>query len=318
MFSFGKRSVVFVLILFIVIALVGWAWRQRDSLPFITKPLMTIMSPFEYGASRVMDSLTSSIHIVDISLKNRIEWESLEKENADLKSRTVDYDEVVAENDRLRALLNFKSSHNQYQLLAGSVISRDYGTWTNTMIIDVGSGEGVEKDMPVITPSGVVGFISDVYPHSARVQLLTDPRTSIGVIVYVLAGMFFWELKEVVRNVFGSVVRGNGNVPTEPQFVNIAKDADILEGDTLVTSGFGSIYPKGLPIGTIVSIHQNENDFVKYAVIRPSVDFSKLEEVFVILKSADTGSYEKPEVTPKLVPQTNRDKVEGIKGAAAL
>ena len=105
MFSFGKRSVVFVLILFIVIALVGWAWRQRDSLPFITKPLMTIMSPFEYGASRVMDSLTSSIHIVDISLKNRIEWESLEKENADLKSRTVDYDEVVAENDRLRALL---------------------------------------------------------------------------------------------------------------------------------------------------------------------------------------------------------------------
>ena len=97
MFSFGKRSVVFVLILFIVIALVGWAWRQRDSLPFITKPLMTIMSPFEYGASRVMDSLTSSIHIVDVSLKNRIEWESLEKENADLKSRTVDYDEVVAE-----------------------------------------------------------------------------------------------------------------------------------------------------------------------------------------------------------------------------
>ena len=211
MFSFGKRSVVFVLILFIVIALVGWAWRQRDSLPFITKPLMTIMSPFEYGASRVMDSLTSSIHIVDISLKNRIEWESLEKENADLKSRTVDYDEVVAENDRLRALLNFKSSHNQYQLLAGSVISRDYGTWTNTMIIDVGSGEGVEKDMPVITPSGVVGFISDVYPHSARVQLLTDPRTSIGAIV------------QRPESRVSSVVRGNGNVPTEPQFVNIAK-----------------------------------------------------------------------------------------------
>lgn len=306
MFSFGKRSVVFVLVLFIIIAVVGWAWRQRDSLPFITKPLMTIMSPFEYGASSIMNVLASNIHIVDVSLKNRIEWESLEKENADLKSRTVDYDEVVAENDRLRALLDFKSSHNQYQLLAGSVISRDYGTWTNTMIIDVGSGEGVEKNMPVITPAGVVGFISDVYPHSSRVQLMTDPRTSIGAIV------------QRPESRVSSVVRGNGNVPTEPQFVNIAKDADILEGDTLVTSGFGSIYPKGLYIGTIVSIHQNENDFVKYAVIRPGVDFSKLEEVFVILKSADTGSYEKPDVTPKLVLQTNRDKVEGIKGAAAL
>lgn len=306
MFSFGKRSIIFVLILFIIIAVVGWAWRQRDSLPFITKPLQTIASPFEYGASNIVSSLASGIHIVDVSLKNRIEWEALEKENATLKSKSVDYDELVAENDRLRKLLDFRSSHPQYKVLAGSVISRDYGTWSNTMMIDVGSGEGIEKDMPVITPNGVVGFISDVYPHSARVQLLTDPRTSIGAIV------------QRPESRVSSVVRGNGNVPTEPQFVNIAKDADILEGDTLVTSGFGSIYPKGLPLGTIVSIHQNDNDFVKYAVIRPSVDFSKLEEVLVILKSSDTGSYDKPDVAPKLVPQTNRDKVEGIKGAAAL
>ncbi len=306
MFSFGKRSIVFVLILFIIIAVGGWAWRQRDSLPFITKPLQVIASPFEYGASNIVGSLASGIHIIDVSLKNRIEWEALEKENATLQSKSVDYDELVAENERLRKLLDFRTSHPQYKTLAGSVISRDYGTWSNTMIIDVGSGEGVAKDMPVITPNGVVGFISDVYPHSARVQLLTDPRTSIGAIV------------QRPESRVSSVVRGNGNVPTEPQFVNIAKDADILEGDTLVTSGFGAIYPKGLPLGTIVSIHQNDNDFVKYAVIRPSVDFSKLEEVLVILKSSDTGSYEKPDVAPKLVPQTNRDKVEGIKGAAAL
>ena len=306
MFSFGRRSVIIVLILFIGIAVVGWAWRQRDSLPFVTKPLQTIASPFEFGASRVMSFLTSNIHIIDVSLKNRIEWEALEKENADLKNKSVDYDELVAENTRLRGLLDFKNSHHQYQLVAGSVISRDYGTWSNTMIIDIGSGEGVAKDMPVVAPGGVVGFISDVYPHSARVQLLTDPRTSIGAIV------------QRPESRVSSVVRGNGSVPTEPQFVNIAKDADILEGDTLVTSGFGSIYPKGLFIGTIVSIHQNENDFVKYAVIRPGVDFSKLEEVFVITKSNDTSSYDKPDVAPKLVPQTNRDKVEGIKGAAAL
>ena len=306
MFSFGRRSVVIVLILFIVIAVVGWAWRQRDSLPFVTKPLQTIASPFEYGASRIMAFLTSNIHIVDVSLKNRIEWEALEKENADLKNKSVDYDELVAENTRLRGLLDFKNTHHQYNLVAGSVISRDYGTWSNTMIIDIGTGEGVAKDMAVVAPAGVVGFISDVYPHSARVQLLTDPRTSIGAIV------------QRPESRVSSVVRGNGSVPTEPQFVNIAKDADILEGDTLVTSGFGSIYPKGLFVGTIVSIHQNDNDFVKYAVIRPGVDFSKLEEVFVITKSNDTSSFDKPDVAPKLVPQTNRDKVEGIKGAAAL
>lgn len=306
MYSFGKKSIIVVLVLFIIIAVVGWAWRQRDSLPFITKPLQIVAAPFEYGASRIMDTLSSMFHIVDISLKNRIEWESLEKENAELKERSVDYDEILAENKRYRELLDFKAAHRQFNVRAGSVISRDYGTWSNTMVIDIGSEDGIEENMAVVTPAGVVGFISDVYPHSSRVQLLTDPRTSIGAIV------------QRPESRVSSVVRGNGNVPTEPQFVNIAKDADILEGDTLVTSGFGSIYPKGLYIGTIVSIHQDDNDFVKYAVIRPGVDFSKLEEVFVITHSTDNSSYEKPDVSPKLVPQTQRDKVEGVKGAAAL
>ena len=306
MYSFGKESIIVVLVLFIIIAVVGWAWRQRDSLPFITKPLQIVAAPFEYGASRIMDTLSSTFHIVDISLKNRIEWESLEKENAELKERSVDYDEILAENKRYRELLDFKAAHRQFNVRAGSVISRDYGTWSNTMVIDIGSEDGIEENMAVVTPAGVVGFISDVYPHSSRVQLLTDPRTSIGAIV------------QRPESRVSSVVRGNGNVPTEPQFVNIAKDADILEGDTLVTSGFGSIYPKGLYIGTIVSIHQDDNDFVKYAVIRPGVDFSKLEEVFVITHSTDNSSYEKPDVSPKLVPQTQRDKVEGVKGAATL
>lgn len=306
MYSFGKKSIIVVLVLFIIIAVVGWAWRQRDSLPFITKPLQIVAAPFEYGASRIMDTLSSTFHIVDISLKNRIEWEFLEKENAELKERSVDYDEILAENKRYRELLDFKAAHRQFNVRAGSVISRDYGTWSNTMVIDIGSEDGIEENMAVVTPAGVVGFISDVYPHSSRVQLLTDPRTSIGAIV------------QRPESRVSSVVRGNGNVPTEPQFVNIAKDADILEGDTLVTSGFGSIYPKGLYIGTIVSIHQDDNDFVKYAVIRPGVDFSKLEEVFVITHSTDNSSYEKPDVSPKLVPQTQRDKVEGVKGAATL
>lgn len=306
MYSFGKKSIIFVFLLFIVIAIVGWAWRQRASLPFITRPMQAIAAPFEYGASQIMQSLSSTFHIVDISLKNRIEWESLEKENAQLKEKTVDYDELVAENQRLRSLLDFKRSHGQFNVVAGTVISREYGTWSNTLVIDVGSDDGISENMAVVTPKGVVGFISDVYPHSSRVQLMTDPRTSIGAIV------------QRPESRVSSVVRGNGNVPTEPQFVNIAKDADILEGDTLVTSGFGSIYPTGLFIGTIVSIHEDDSNFVKYAVIRPGVDFSTLEEIFVITSSHDSSSYEKPDVAPKLVPQTQRDKVEGVKGAAAL
>lgn len=306
MFSFGKRSLLGVLILFILLAVMGWAWRQRESLPVITRTLQAAVTPAESVSSGILQSFSNVFHIVDVSMKNRIEWEALEKENAALKNRSVNYDELAAENERLRALLDFRNTHPQYKLVAAAVISRDYGTWTETMIIHVGTRDGIAKNMPVITPQGVVGFVADVFPDTARVQLLTDPRTSIGAIVQRPASRV------------ASVVRGNGNVPTEPQFVNVAKDADILEGDTLVTSGFGSIYPKGLPVGTIVSIHQDATDFVKYAVIRPTVDFSKLEEVFVVAAAVPTEPYSTPDVQPKLVPQTNRDKVEGVKGAAAL
>ena len=218
MYSFGKKSLIIVLVLFILIAIFGWAWRQRDSMPFISRPLQMIVSPFEYAASGILDTLSSNFHIVDVSLKNRIEWESLEKENAALKEKSVDYDEIAAENKRYREMLDFKAAHRQFNVRAASVISRDYGTWTNTLVIDVGSEEGI---MAVVTPKGVVGFISNAYPHSSRVQLMTDPRTSIGAIV------------QRPESRVASVVRGNGNVPTEPQFVNIAKDADILEGDKL-------------------------------------------------------------------------------------
>lgn len=134
----------------------------------------------------------------------------------------MDYDELVAENQRLRSLLDFKRSHGQFNVVAGTVISREYGTWSNTLVIDVGSDDGISENMAVVTPKGVVGFISDVYPHSSRVQLMTDPRTSIGAIV------------QRPESRVSSVVRGNGNVPTEPQFVNIAKMQISLKGIRLL------------------------------------------------------------------------------------
>lgn len=306
MFVFGKRSIIVICIMFIVMVVMGWAWRTRESLPFITRPFQLIATPIESVSSRMVAAISSVTHIVQISLKNRIEWEALESQNATLQKKSIHYDEVVAENKRLKELLDFRDSHPSYQLVAAAVISRDYGTWSNTMMINVGSRHGITKNMPVVTPKGIVGVVVDVYRDSSRVQLLTDPRTSIGAIV------------QRAESRVSSVVRGNGNIPTEPQFVNIAKDADILVGDTLVTSGFSSIYPKGIPIGTIVSIHQRDSDFVKYAVIRPAVDFSRLEEVFVIVQATMEMSAEVPQVEPKLVPQTQRDKVEGVKGAAAL
>ena len=106
-------------------------------------------------------------------------------------------------------------------------------------MIDRGEDSGIKKYMPVIVPQGLVGFVSEVYANSARVQLLTDPRTSVGAIVQRPASRV------------ASLVTGSGNFPGQLLFVNIPKEADVVKGDMLVTSGYGGVYPHGLLIGTV-------------------------------------------------------------------
>lgn len=239
--------------------------------------------------------------MIDNGILRVKDMSDIEVRNAELEQKQVAYDELVAENIRLRQLLKFKGEQPQFALLAASVVTRDRGAWTDTFTISRGSADGVAPNMAVIAPRGVVGFVSDVYEHSARVQSILDPRSATGVIV------------QRPESRIASILKGNGNRPMEPQMVNIALNGDILKGDTIVTSGFGGIYPKGLLLGHVKDIVTDEEGFVKHAIIDPTVDFQSLEEVFVIVSSS-IAQPETPKLEPKLIPRTQRDQVEGAKG----
>ena len=214
----------------------------------------------------------------------------------------LNHDEVVAENIRLRQMLNYKSSHPEFTMTLAGIITKDFGTWSNTFTIDRGENDGIQPNMAVVVPSGGVGFVTDVYPNSARVQTILDPRSAIGVIV------------QRPESRLAGVVKGDGNHPNEPMMVNIARDGDVLVGDKLITSGYGGIYPKGLLVGNVLTITNDTEGFVKNAAIQPSVDFNRLEEVFIITAST-VQTPDKAKLEPKLVPQTQRDQVQGAKGA---
>lgn len=302
MFSSDRKLIAFVGLCCVFLALLGYAWKQRTSIPYVTVGLEQVTTPFTYGASRFLGSFNTGIAVIDNAIDGTKEMDQLRNEKAALEQKVVNYDEVVAENIRLRQLLAFETSHPQFDMVAAAVVTRDFGTWTNTFTIDRGKEEGLDVNMPVVIPGGVVGFISDVYPHSARVQTILDPRTSIGVIV------------QRPESRVASVVKGNGSNPNEPLLVNVARDGDVLNGDTLITSGYGGIYPKGLLVGHVSRIDNDSEGFVKNAVVQLSADLTNIEEVFVILRSRE-GELDKPSLTPKLVPQTQRDQVEGVKGA---
>lgn len=299
-----RKLIVFVAVSCMILALLGFAWKQRTSIPFVTVPLEELTTPFVYGSARVLNNITTGISVIDTAIIGA--FTDSEKDNtiATLEQKLANQDEVVAENIRFRQLLNYKESHPEFTMTVAGVITKDYGTWTNTFTIDRGEVDGIEPNMAVVVPSGVVGFITDVYPHSARVQTFLDPRSAIGVII------------QRPESRLAGVVKGDGNRPNEPIMVNIARDGDVLVGDKLITSGYGGIYPKGLLVGNVINIENDREGFVKNATIKPTVDFHRLEEVFIITSST-VQSPEKAPLEPRLVPQTQRDQVQGVKGAVA-
>ena len=302
MIQSDRKLLIFVVLGCIIMALLGFAWKQRTSIPFVTVPLEKIATPFAYGSARVLSTIQTGIRIIDNAILGLIDSDSKDNTIADLEQKVSNHDEVVAENIRLRQLLNYKSNHPEFSMTLAGIITKDYGTWTNTFTIDKGSEDGMAVNMAVVVPSGVVGFVTDVYPNSARVQTFLDPRSAIGVIV------------QRPESRLAGVVKGDGNHPNKPMMVNIAREGDVLVGDKLITSGYGGIYPKGLLVGNVLSIENDTEGFVKNATIQPTVDFHRLEEVFIITSST-VQAPDKAQLEPKLVPQTQRDQVQGAKGA---
>ena len=249
--------------------------------------MSTAVAPFEYTASKITFTAKTGIDIIDQSISKWSDLEDLKKENAGLKAEQLRYSEILAENIRMKDLLRFKQGYTRFNLLGASVIARDYGTWMNTLMIDRGSDSGIKVYMPVIVPEGVVGFVSEVYLKTARVQLLLDPRTVVG-------GMVQRPASRVV-----SMVSGNSGKQGVLSFINISREADVIKGDVVITSGYGGVYPKGLAVGTVEKVSDDLEKVSLDADIKPAVDFSHLEEVFVIT-----------DFIQKSVPQDIQNKVQ--------
>lgn len=302
MYSSGRKLLIFVIISIILLSLLGYAWKQRTAVAYISAPLVNLTTPFAYGANKVGLQIKTGFKIIDEAFLRYHEIEKLKQQIIEDKVDQSNYKELVAQNIRLRQMLQFKTTHPEYQMIAGQIIMRNFGSGSYTFMIDAGENEGVRTLMPVVAPGGVVGFISDVYTHSARVQTLLDPRTSIGVIV------------QRPESRLASIVRGVNNNGSHLSLVDLPKDGDVLAGDTLVTSGYGGIYPKGILVGHVDKIEGNGEGFVNNATVNPSVNFYNLEEVFVITQSyVPTPVWTKGDI--KLIPPTKRDQVEGVKGA---
>jgi rod shape-determining protein MreC len=191
--------------------------------------------------------------------------EQLRRENDALKLQITQLQSKAAEADRLVGLLNFRKLHMDVPMVGARVIGASAGTASQTIDIDRGERDGIRRNMGVITPDGVVGKVIESYANSAQVLLLTDKDSGVGALL--------------AESRIQSPVGGTGEPLLSMKYV--PNDDAVNTGEHVVTSGMDRIFPRDLPVGTIVDV-KPANPF-KQIRVRPAANLERLEEVIVLL-----------------------------------
>ncbi len=236
------------------------AWNSAGQLTVeFTSPLQNLLKKMTSSVEEFWLNYFQLINIRQQNAQLKIDVDILKMEN----SRYV---EMLSTQERLQKLLQFKQATNR-QVLAVQVIGLDPTGWFKSVIINKGKKAGLKLNMPVVNANGVVGKIVSFSSNYAKVLLLIDQNSAVDCLVQ--------------RSRDRGIVKGLTREICELQYV--VKSSDVAKGDVIVTSGLGGVFPKGIPVGVVLKVEDIAGKLFKDIQISPVVDFSKLEEVLVIL-----------------------------------
>ncbi len=267
-----KRFLFFIILMGVCLALLAGNIEKRKPYNPLDK---LILSLFSFPLKITTQSINTAkqvwnkyFYLVDLSEENLLLKKKIDQlliENQLLK-------EKESENERLRTLLNFKKKFD-YTIVPSEIIGRDPTSWFKTILINKGGKDGVQRDCGVITPEGAVGKVIHVSRSTSKIMLITDINSAVDSLVN--------------RTRTSGIVEGFGKDVCRLNYVS--KEEPLQTGDLIVTSGLNGIFPKGVLIGTVSAIEKDKSGFFQHIQVTPSVDFSKLTEVLVVLnKKPDT------------------------------
>ena len=242
--------------------------RNREHANPLERGVMSITAPLA-GLVAALNNMTGHLwsDYLDL-LEVRRENVDLRKSVKSLNERIVAGNEAVLANARLKALLDLKGTLAAPSI-AVSVIGEDSSAWFKTLVVNRGLADGLQEGMPVLAAGGVVGRLVKVASHSSRVLLLTDHASAIAALVQ--------------RSRARGVVRGAGGGRCSMEFT--VRDDDVKVGDTVISSGIGGVFPKGLPIGEVTMVKKGEYGVFQTIEVRPTVNIGRLEEMLVLLRA---------------------------------
>jgi len=268
MFSKKMVLIIGVIVLITVNLIVLSATTKRHSAFGLGNIGISFVAPFQ-------DLFTGTVRFARDIWEHYFLLVSVSQENLQLKrslgeavEKSNQWNESELANDRLRSLLNFQTT-TANEVLPAEVIGKDPSAWFKTIIIDKGKSDGLQKGLPVVIAQGIAGQIVETADHYSKVMLIIDRNSAVDALVQ--------------RSRARGIIKGTS--ADQCRFDYVLQKHDVQIGDTVVTSGFDGVYPKGLRLGWVSDVVKPEAEIFQEVTVTPYVDFEKLEEVLVVLVS---------------------------------
>jgi rod shape-determining protein MreC len=266
------------LFIFLVIALVilgglaAFTAGNRAAVTWMEDAINTVAQPIQRFSVRASNSIIDFFERV-------FKTSDADRENEQLKVRIAQYEimenelnNLRQENQRLKELLDYADTVEEYERVTAPVIGRSQGIWFNQFTVGAGRNQGVEEDMAVINGAGLVGRVTSVSANTCKVTAIIDSTSDVSVIVERTRDYGF---------VRGLLEAGGGDDTMELYFLPMGND--LVPGDVLVTSGADGVFPRGLSVGSVLEVSRSSEDAEdRDALVSPTVDFLRLEEVVIL------------------------------------
>jgi rod shape-determining protein MreC len=290
-----RRAVLALVVALSLITLTAYFGESAGGgLHSLQRGALSVLAPIQEGANRALKPLSDLFGWFGDTLDAKKERKQLVKERDQLRREVLLSEGAVRENEQLRALLGLSRQPelSAYQPVTARVIGRSPTIWYSTINIDKGSSAGVRVDQPVITGEGLIGKVTAVTRGAAQVTLITDRSSGVSAMV-VSPNVDRGGIRGVVQTAVGN--------PDDLRLEFVPRSGALRRGDRVVTAGsrstkLESLFPPGIPIGTITRIDDEELDLYQRVHIKPFADLRRVDFVQVLVARGGATSTDRAQV----------------------